>query len=707
MKRDKKSKKIVFQPKKEQKTYFQHPFFSFWRLFTAFFVISLYFNITLLYAQDAPNADELNQWLQDILENQEETSDFDFNTIFEDLYFRLQSPLNINRATATELSDLQVLSPIEVNALLLHRSRYGDLQDIYELQAVEGLSIDKARILSRLCYVPGSGLILNRETDPITNLYLKWERDLQTRRGYDPEQASSPYLGDPNALYARLHRRAPLDWSYGLTLEKDAGERLSKGPDFISGHAMRENVSPVLDKIIFGDYSTRFGQGLILNNGFGIGKSSYTTSIKTDAPTLRPYTSAQENIYFRGIAAELRLSDRWQLISMLSSASHDANVLYDDSGRPLAVSSLQTIGLHRTINEIEDQNSLQVSNVGLRLTHQLPSPSDQISFNALYGHYSLPIQPSNTPYNQYRLSGDQSLNISLDHNVMIDGYNWFGELAISKNGALATTQSIITTLDPRLDLALNVRYFDRAYQAPLSNSFAESSRIQDEQGAYVGLIYTPHRSWRISGYADFWQYAWLRFRVDAPSAGHEYLLKIEHYKKRKSRSYLQYRYERKEENTSLETRIDMVVPRSLHRLRLHTEHHVGALTLRSRAELSHFTKDNSSENGLLIYQDVNYSSLEYPLSVTSRIAYFDVSDFDSRIYAFENDLLYEYSIPAYNGQGWRYYLNLRYRLSSPIMIEGRWSQTVYTDDRESIGSGNTEISGNKLTNVKLQLRYSF
>ena len=76
------------------------------------------------------------------------------------------------------------------------------------------------------------------------------------------------------------------------------------------------------------------------------------------------------------------------------------------------------------------------------------------------------------------------------------------------------------------------------------------------------------------------------------------------------------------------------------------------------------------------------------------------------MYAYENDVLYSYSIPVFYDKGFRYYVNFNYNINNKITIWLRWAQTVYKD-KTTIGSGLDEITGNKKSELKMQVRYLF
>ena len=88
-----------------------------------------------------------------------------------------------------------------------------------------------------------------------------------------------------------------------------------------------------------------------------------------------------------------------------------------------------------------------------------------------------------------------------------------------------------------------------------------------------------------------------------------------------------------------------------------------------------------------------------------RLQYFETGGYDSRLYAYENDVLYSYTIPVFYDKGFRYYLNFNYDLNRKIVIWLRWAQTIYKD-KKIVGNGFDKILGNKITAFRLQIQYS-
>ena len=130
-------------------------------------------------------------------------------------------------------------------------------------------------------------------------------------------------------------------------------------------------------------------------------------------------------------------------------------------------------------------------------------------------------------------------------------------------------------------------------------------------------------------------------------------------------------------------------------------------TYRNRVEMVWFSnRPSDSQTGFLIFSDCIFKPMMKRYSGGIRLQYFETDDYNSRIYVYENDLLYSFSIPVFYDKGFRYYLNFNYGLSKNSTFWLRWSQTIYKD-KFSIGSGLDEIAGNKKSEIKLQWQFLF
>jgi hypothetical protein len=88
------------------------------------------------------------------------------------------------------------------------------------------------------------------------------------------------------------------------------------------------------------------------------------------------------------------------------------------------------------------------------------------------------------------------------------------------------------------------------------------------------------------------------------------------------------------------------------------------------------------------------------------MAWFNTDNYDTRIYAVENDVMYSWSVPAFNGVGSKFYSVLKYKVKKNISLQMRYANTQYLD-REVIGSGNNSILSSKLHEINLLISCGF
>jgi hypothetical protein len=132
------------------------------------------------------------------------------------------------------------------------------------------------------------------------------------------------------------------------------------------------------------------------------------------------------------------------------------------------------------------------------------------------------------------------------------------------------------------------------------------------------------------------------------------------------------------------------------------------LTFNQRVEVLWFDPHEKDRNqqGFLVYVDSRYKLSHTPVALNARVQYFETDGFDSRLYSFESDVLFSYSIPQFIGKGVRYYINFNCKVSRKLTIWCRWAETVYSN-QNSISSGLDKIEGNKRSEIKFQALYTF
>lgn len=661
--------------------------------------------------------------LEDFLQNTDSEGVADFNTLFESLNDYRRRPLDLNRADEQDLRDLRLLNDVQIAGLLLHRQIAGDLISIYELQAVPGFTPDIIRSILPFVSVGGSlddyrvsiGEMLREGTN---ELYLRWARVLEQQRGFTPPTRpdENRYLGDPNQYYLRYRHSYGTRLSVGLTAEKDRGEEFFRGSnpygfDFYSAHIALRNYSRTIKALVLGDYAVSFGQGLIMLTGFNYGKTISTVAVKRGGRTLRPYTSVNEVAFLRGAAAQLALPANLEITLFASRAGRDGSLIQPDTSDLDAefreISALNMSGLHRTPREIENKNAVMQTNGGASLKWK--RNNNHIAFNTVYTHLDKTLTDRSQLYARYYFAGNQLLNASVDYGFAVRNFHFFGETAMSDNGAVASLNGLILGLDRRADLSIVHRYYARNFQTLTGDAFGESSGVRNEHGIYMGVELRPVNGWTLNAYFDTWRHPWLRFNADAPSSGYEYRLRLTYVIRRKLTAFAEFRQKFREENfRNNETVLDFLTQTQLTQARFHISNQVTkTLELRTRFDIGSFDDGAGTESqGMSIYQDILYKPIGSPLSFSTRFALFDTDGYAVRFYSFESNLLYNFSIPAYYNRGSRFYLNVRYRPTRALTLEGRISQT-YWANQKTFGSGLEEIQGPARSQATLQMKLQF
>ncbi len=682
----------------------------------------LYLLLSLTQVHGQITEDYLAQFLEIVTENQDGGEEFDYNEIGSLLEIWNRSPININSPEAAQLMQWKIIPELAYRNLQNHIIQNGPLLNLLELQSIPGFDPDIIRLLKEVAVVPGR--IIESRAVPFGELWTKGQNELfirtgrtiQKSRGYLGEEPA--FEGNPDKLYMRYRHRNGNTLSYGVTMEKDAGEAFFKGSnpagfDFYSVHLSLTNYRPWLKALMVGDYNANFGQGLIMHSGFGVRKSSFVVDVKRSGSPLRAYRSVEENNFLRGAAISIQPIDHLTVTLLGSSHKRDGNLLTDTiridgeiSDIISDISSLQSSNLHRTQSEIADENAIDLTQGGVSIAYTRRKA--HVALNALHSRLSKPLNRKPDLYNQYYFNGDKLSNVSVDYGLWMGGLHFYGETAMSDNGAISTLNGLLAGIDKHISAVLLFRSYAKDYQALTPNAFGEGSLANNEIGLYTGLEITPTAKWKIQIYQDIWSHPWLRFNIDSPTEGKEYFARVTYIAKRRLEIYGQFRS--KTTGTNLRptgSAIAEVVDQHRSQARLHIRNIINKeIQLRTRLEWTTYRLENDKQAGFLVYQDIIYSPSSIPWSFSARVSIFDTDGYDTRVYTYENDLTYYYTIPAFSNQGSRFYINVRYKGIRNLTAEIKYAQTRILD-ADSIGSGQDEIAGNVRSEIRGQLIYRF
>ena len=671
---------------------------------------------TLLAQTTETPASTTEQQLENITDNNGDSETED-DSYLQQMQQYIKNPINLNTAGENDLKELRLLNPIQIKNLIIYRNLFGKFINIYELQAIPAWNIEliqKIRLYISVSYdVNFINSISKRLTNGQHSILARVAQTPEKSKGFliDSSSATNFYPGTPQKLLLRYKYQFKNLLQYGIVAEKDAGEQFFNGKqkqgfDFYSAHFFAREIG-IIKSLALGDFTVNFGQGLTQWQSLAFKKSADVINIKRESAILRPYNSAGEINFHRGAGITVA-KNKWQATIFASYKKIDANLVKDTSqNQDDFISSLQTSGYHRTTSETLDKGVQHQFAFGGNLSYQ--HKRLHIGLNGIQYKFKFPLNKSDDPYNLYALAGKSFGNYSVDYNYTYKNVHFFGEAALNNNFYKAFVNGILISAASSVDMSFFYRNISKGYQSLYATAFTENTYPNNEKGFYAGVSIHPGSVWRVDAYFDFYKFPWLKFRVDAPAEGSDYLVQLTYKPNKQLEIYSRFRSESKSINfnPNLLT-LSPVIEQPKQGWRTQFVYKLNtAVTLRNRVELLWFNKKSTQpEQGFLTYFDFLYKPLLKPWAGSLRLQYFETDSYNSRLYAYENDVLYSYSIPVFYNKGVRYYVNANYDFNKKITLWLKWAQTIY-NGKTFVGTGLDEIKGNKKSEIKLQVLYSF
>lgn len=609
-----------------------------------------------------PNPFNIDEVILDIYNAVTEFGEVDYEQLQTDLYTLHESPIDLNNTSDEELTQLYFLSPQQIDAILAYAYRH-PFESLYELRLIPELADYEIRDL--LPFVQ-----ITNHLSPITNeLYAKEvfakahheiitridARNIEAYEGTDPIYTQFRYRFD-------FRRRV----TFGVQLRRPAG---GFARDLLYGAYLQLNdIAPHLHTLVAGNFQASFGQGLVLAPVFHAGKSMYVTSIGQQREGLRYYSSV-DGQGLHGAGATLRWE--WNKTTRL-----DVSALY-------------------SMRRANDSTWHHLLGANLTLRHK----KLQVELTAIENIWSDSIHPyTNAKYNRHYFRGRNQAVIGASFRYNHGWFDMFGEVATSQNNEhspITNNQSPITKshwgfgtiIGSRfyptngVSLIALYRYYSPYFDNALGYAFSETSRIGDENGGYIGFDITRLRNWRFIGYGDIFYFSGYKYGLgdatrtlgydamaeiqyhQSPMTNHQWSLSLRARARKKGASTYSVRatFDWQRNGWSLRTTLDANLTN----------------------QKSTITNQQSIPYGLSLAQDVAYDfSTPYtlhptPLSIRLRLQFFDAQNWTNRIYLYEHDVLYAFSIPAVYGLGGRAYLCLRWQIIPQLALYFRASETVY------------------------------
>ena len=581
---------------------------------------------------------------------------------------KFSEKINLNTATREQLEEFSFLSSKHIENLLEYRFDYKEFLSIYELTLIDGWDsktvemfypfveakpADDDKFSFKKSFKNAKYQLINRV-----------DYTLQEKKGF----RENKYLGKPWAGYLK-YKMTDKNISMGITMEKDAGEpfdfKNNQGFDFYSAHFMINDLWK-FKTIIIGDYKLNFGQGLVFNSSAFYGSAGNIEQFIQRTDKINKYTSNTETNFFRGIASTLEFNN----LNISLFASYN----YLDSAN----------GYHRTENEIKKKFS------GYKF-----STGGNINYRFKFGKIGLSAVYDST-----------NLNFGIDYRFYYKNYGWAGECAIDKKGNISTLHNFYLNTEYNISTNLMIRYYGKNYSSSFANAYSMKEN-SGETGFLWAFNWNINEKFKWYNSADICFFLEEKYLISKPSVGYKINTLFSYNVAENHLLNIKYSFDSKEkDDVDSKEHIRPTLPYFKHSVYvIYNGNFINGAVFKSGVMYNYYKYANEKgSSGYLLYQDLGWKWEK--INFILRLAFFNASEYENRLYSYENDVLYAFSSNQYNGKGIRFFFNFNYKIFKNLQLCFKVSNTFFVD-RNVIGSGNEEILGSNKTDFHLLLNWKW
>lgn len=644
--------------------------------------------------------------LEDLIIEVIDVDEYDEDQITE-LYERLSeleaNPKNINTAEYDDFAVIPLLNIDQISDIMYYRDKYGYLRTMEELSLIRSIDRPMRLLLSRLFFAA---------QPPVKPWYKGESFDSLMHHGHGSALVSAgiplyeragnaDYLGDKYKYSVKVKGHFADYIKFGITGSKDDGEPFLRngnrqGFDSYSFYLTLNRIG-IVKTLVLGRFNVKFGEGIILNNGFSLGKQYMLSSTGTASTAISGHGSRSDSHYLQGAATTIApfrngFFKNVELSAFLSYRYLDATLSSDGSVRTIITS-----GYHRKDTEMGKHNNTSEMMTGGRISWKHNGWHAGVS--GVYTNYNRILTPANSLYKRYAPHGDAFWNASADYGYLSHRFAFSGETATGDCGSIATLNTLAVRLPHNVKLTAVQRYYAYQYYAMLASAFSDGGYVQNESGIYIGVSLPLASHLSLSCYTDYAYFPWARYRTSSSSYSWDNSATLTY---SRNTWNVQGRYRIRKRQIDAE---DMLVTRTEHTARLVYNKEIGNWTLRTQGDWHSIVSPIGDTNGHAISQTVT-AKLWKIISASLTMAYFNTKDYDSRIYIYERGLVESYGMSSFYGRGIRSSGILRADIGKKWMLAAKFGVTNYFD-RTTISSSDRMIPQSYKPDVDVQLRYKF
>lgn len=626
----------------------------------------------LFQAQENVNEEIISRVAEEI--SSVEESGAVLETLTDKLYELESEPVRINSGNFREIARLFFLSEYQIKALTEYVRTNGRIVSPQEISNIRGF--DAATVRMMLPFITfgdtkgGFSRRLWLRQTMLTNLSLK------------PGPRDTTTVGSQIKVLTK-YKIETGHFTAGFTAEKDEGEKFLSGnpslPDFLAGYICY-NGNGLIKKVVAGDFSARFGFGTTINTGFRAGMSVAEPGFVSSYCVIRPYTSTDENNFFRG-AAVVMGGKSTEVTLFASLNSIDATIVTGKDSMNTYIKSLYTAGLHNTYSTLLKKDLLTEFTWGINMTGYFKNITAGLLLTE--NTFSLPFMPPESePRDFFDFSGRKNLLAGLYYSASIKRFILSGEISTGPELHPAAIQSITLVPGDRIAFTVLYRYYSPAFCSFHGKGVFSGSTPGNEEALTGSVRFEAAKRLFISAGSEIKRHMWVKYLTNFPSQAIRSEIRIK-YLPEKFNVEAIYNYHSSESNLNETTGMPEVKEMKTNSFSLKLKYiPTEYFTSATRADLKMCT--GSEAPGLSLSQDAILNLKSLSLKLWFRHSIFSTGGWDTRIYLYENDLVNSFSIPALSGKGTRNYLMAEWNIAGKIGLRLKYGITskIINSDNE-------------------------
>ena len=625
-----------------------------------------------MFANILPAQKVIDNILENIIEENMENTEASFDDDIEELYGKIK----INSMSDKEILRLPFLDVFQKNNLINYRKQWGEILSADELRLIEGFTHGTAinEIIALFDFSPQH----NVERWNFGNMIRDGDCFFLGRCVYDKEFS---YALDENKDTTRFNVNeckmlGKFTYNYadmlkvGVVMEKDAEEhffhkslKFPENIEHISGYVgySGKNIN-----LVVGNYKVQFGQGGFVQNSATFGSNIEKTSDMLMPYRIMPAANTNETSQLRGVAGDVMFHD-FNIAFYSSYVSRDAEIHVDEKTGEPYFKSFSGQGLHVSESGLKNKGSLKELASGLNIGYS--GQKFSVGLNMGYLKYNVNCRRQ-TKDNPFGFEGQDHFATSLNYMILLRNAYLYGESGMSKNKGFANAVGLFYKIDSQFEMEITHRYANNRFHGAMPNLLMKNHG-ENAMSVKSTVFLAKHLTLFTRLHVNYNTLLTKSKPLRLPEKKFDMRVKAQ------VNNVLQLSADGGVNKICRRDETMSVLPKGyltdVYRCRVQCllQQHA-FLSAKVRVERT-FAEE---ENGSMMFVETKYKPND-KTSLLARVTLFEVDGFLARIYAYENDVLYNFSSQVFTGRGYSVFLLFNQKIMDKLSL---WAKVKYLNN---------------------------